>query len=59
MNKSLVKSQKQFFANNTKIKTLEDAFQYVDVFLGLSKGGIVSKENGRFNAQISYCICAS
>ena len=36
--------QKQQFAVKTKVKTLEEAMKKADVFLGLSKGGIVSKE---------------
>ena len=36
--------QKQFFAIDTKITSLEEAFKHTDVFLGLSKGNIVSKE---------------
>lgn len=35
---------KQFFANHKKIVSFEDAFQKADVFLGLSRGGIVNKE---------------
>ncbi len=35
---------KQKFAIETKVKTLDEAFKTTDVFLGLSKGGIVSKE---------------
>jgi malate dehydrogenase (oxaloacetate-decarboxylating)(NADP+) len=35
---------KQKFAIDTNIKTLEEAFKTTDVFLGLSKGGIVTKE---------------
>ena len=36
--------QKQYFANKTNVKTLAEAFSQADVFLGLSKGNIVSKE---------------
>ncbi len=36
--------QKQQFAVKTKVKTLEEAMKKADVFLGLSKGGIVTKE---------------
>jgi len=36
--------QKQFFAVDTEITSLEEAFKQADVFLGLSKGNIVSKE---------------
>ncbi len=36
--------EKQFFATNRRVETLEDAMKNADVFLGLSKGGIVSKE---------------
>ncbi len=34
---------KEFFAANTKAKTLEDAMKDADVFVGLSKGNVVSK----------------
>ncbi len=34
---------KQFFAAKTNIKTLEDAMKGVDVFVGLSKGNVISK----------------
>ncbi|MCB1176604.1 MAG: NADP-dependent malic enzyme [Leptospiraceae bacterium] len=36
--------QKQEFAANSKAKTLEDAMKGCDVFVGLSKGNIVSRE---------------
>lgn len=36
--------QKQFFAQHKKETTLGEAFKGADVFLGLSKGGLVSKE---------------
>ena len=36
--------EKQFFATNRRLETLEDAMKNADVFLGLSKGDIVSKE---------------
>ena len=36
--------EKQFFATNRRVETLEDAMKNADVFLGLSKGGILSKE---------------
>ena len=36
--------EKQFFATNRRVETLEDAMKNADVFLGLSKGDIVSKE---------------
>jgi len=36
--------QKQFFASKTKVKSLEEAMKKADVFVGLSKGDIVSKE---------------
>lgn len=36
--------EKQFFATNRRVETLEDTMKNADVFLGLSKGGIVSKE---------------
>ncbi len=35
---------KKIFAQDTKIQTLEDAIKDADVFLGLSKGNILSKE---------------
>ena len=35
---------KQFFANHKKEVSFEDAFKKADVFLGLSRGGIVKKE---------------
>ncbi|MBC7426066.1 MAG: NADP-dependent malic enzyme, partial [Bacteroidia bacterium] len=35
---------KQFFANDTKIETLEEAMANADVFIGLSKGNILSQE---------------
>ena len=35
-------SQKQFFASTRKIKTLEEAMKGADVFLGLSKGDVLS-----------------
>ena len=36
--------EKQFFSTNRRVETLEDTMKNADVFLGLSKGGIVSKE---------------
>lgn len=36
--------QKKLFANVTKLRTLEEAIAGADVFLGLSKGNVVSKE---------------
>ena len=36
--------QKQLFANHTKDETLAEAMENADVFLGLSKGNIVSKD---------------
>lgn len=36
--------QKQFFVRNTSARTLSDALKDADVFVGLSKGNIVSKE---------------
>lgn len=36
--------QKQFFARQTEARTLSDALQGADVFVGLSKGNIVSGE---------------
>jgi malate dehydrogenase (oxaloacetate-decarboxylating)(NADP+) len=37
-------SQKQFFAIDTSRKTLKEAFVDIDVFVGLSKGNIVSQD---------------
>ncbi len=37
-------ANKIFFATNKKVHTLEEAMKGADVFLGLSKGNIVSKE---------------
>ena len=37
-------SQKQFFAIDTPLKTLTEAFVNTDVFVGLSKGNIVSQD---------------
>jgi malate dehydrogenase (oxaloacetate-decarboxylating)(NADP+) len=37
-------SQKQFFAIDTPLKTLSEAFVGADVFVGLSKGNIVSQD---------------
>jgi malate dehydrogenase (oxaloacetate-decarboxylating)(NADP+) len=34
---------KRFFATNRKLKTLQDAMMGADVFLGLSKGGVLNK----------------
>lgn len=40
-----IDEQKQYFAtSNKKVQTLEDAIKGADVFLGLSKGNVVSKE---------------
>lgn len=36
-------SHKKFFASKTKAKTLEEAMKNADVFVGLSKGNVVSK----------------
>ena len=36
--------EKEFFITNRRLETLEDAMKNADVFLGLSKGNIVSKE---------------
>lgn len=36
--------QKKFFATRSKVKTLEDAIVKADVFLGLSKGNIMTQE---------------
>ena len=36
--------EKEFFITNRRLETLEDAMKNSDVFLGLSKGNIVSKE---------------
>ncbi len=35
---------KQFFAKNTKLQTLEDAMKDADIFIGLSKGDVLSSE---------------
>ncbi len=35
---------KKFFASGTKAKTLEDALKGADIFIGLSKGNVVSRE---------------
>ena len=40
----LNESKKQFATNRTEIKTLEDAVKGADVFLGLSKGNVLTKE---------------
>ncbi len=40
----LVESKKAFATTRTNIKTLEDAMKGADVFLGLSKGNVLSKE---------------
>tara|TARA_R110002073_G_scaffold108336_9_gene243599 strand:- start:32040 stop:34322 length:2283 start_codon:yes stop_codon:yes gene_type:complete len=37
-------SQKEEFATNKDLNTLEEAMQNADVFIGLSKGGVVSPE---------------
>jgi len=37
-----IDESKKFFAQNTKIKTLEEAMKGADVFIGLSKGNIVN-----------------
>ncbi len=42
---------KQFFAQDTALETLEEAMKNADVFLGLSKGNIVSKEMIRSMAK--------
>ncbi len=42
---------KQFFAQDTALETLEEAMKNADVFLGLSKGNIVSKEMIRSMAE--------
>lgn len=36
--------EKEFFASKTKLETLSEAMKGADVFLGLSKGNVVSKE---------------
>ena len=36
--------EKEFFITNRRLETLEDAMKNADIFLGLSKGNIVSKE---------------
>ena len=43
-NRGGLTAEKQFFATNRRVETLEDAMKNADVFLGLSKGGIVSKK---------------
>jgi malate dehydrogenase (oxaloacetate-decarboxylating)(NADP+) len=40
----LNESKKQFATSRTEIKTLEDAIKGADVFLGLSKGNVLTKE---------------
>ncbi len=42
---------KQFFAQDTALETLEEAMKNADVFLGLSKGNIVSKDMIRSMAE--------
>jgi malate dehydrogenase (oxaloacetate-decarboxylating)(NADP+) len=42
---------KTFFANPTKVRTLEEAMKGADVFLGLSKGNIVSQDMVRSMAK--------
>lgn len=39
-----LEGSKKFFASNTKKRTLEDAIKNADLFLGLSKGNIVTKD---------------
>jgi malate dehydrogenase (oxaloacetate-decarboxylating)(NADP+) len=36
--------QKKYFATSKKVKTLEEAIKNADVFLGLSKGNVVTKD---------------
>ena len=36
--------EKEFFTTNRRVETLEDSMKNADVFLGLSKGGVVNKE---------------
>ena len=36
--------EKVFFTTNRRVETLEDSMKNADVFLGLSKGGVVNKE---------------
>jgi len=43
-NRKELTEEKEFFATNRRVETLEDSMQNADVFLGLSKGGIVSKK---------------
>ena len=43
-NRTDLDEQKQFFANHDDDATLFDSFKGADVFLGLSKGGLVSKD---------------
>jgi len=40
----LNESKKKFATSNTQLKTLEDAIKGADVFLGLSKGNVLSKD---------------
>lgn len=42
--KDLDEQKKQFASNRTDVKNLEEAMKGADVFVGLSKGNIVSKE---------------
>ena len=36
--------EKEFFTTNRRVETLEDSMKNADVFLGLSKGGVVNKD---------------
>ena len=44
VDRNLEDANKKFFATNRKVHTLEEAMDDADVFVGLSKGGLVSKE---------------
>ncbi|MDX5404726.1 MAG: NADP-dependent malic enzyme [Bacteroidota bacterium] len=43
--------EKAFFARNTKLKTLEEAIEGADVFVGLSRGGVLSQDMVRSMAK--------
>jgi len=46
-----IPEHKQFFATNRKLNTLEEAMKDADVFLGLSKGNIVTRKMVRSMAK--------
>jgi len=48
---NLPESKKYFATSNIKLKTLEDAVKGADVFLGLSKGNVLSKDMVRSMAK--------